>query len=195
MRGNYKLRVLEFLKDAIYAADDVFFIFTLPYGTSYSRMRELLERRLANREKIVPGNEKQTKRRFSDFVYRLKKDGLIAERKKEKDRFLALTSKGRAFLNKVISGKLPSSKYMPEGEDELKIIIFDIPEKEKRKREWLRWALKNLNFKMIQKSVWLGKAKLPQQFIDDLGRINMLSYVEIFAITKKGSLRQTIKNI
>jgi len=84
---------------------------------------------------------------------------------------------------------LPNNKYKSQSNDTLKIVIFDIPEREREKRDWLRIALKNLNFNMVQKSVWIGKAKLPKEFVQDLNRMNIFTYVEIFAVTKAGSLR------
>ena len=43
---------------------------------------------------------------------------------------------------------------------------------------------------MLQKSVWIGKTILPEELLDDLERLNLLSYVEIFAITKTGTIKQ-----
>ena len=67
------------------------------------------------------------------------------------------------------------------------VISFDIPEKERRKRDWLRFALKQLNFHMIQKSVWWGKTKIPKEFIDCLKELKIIDYVEIFRVIKSAS--------
>jgi len=72
------------------------------------------------------------------------------------------------------------------------IIAFDVPEKEKRKRQWLRGVLKRLGFAMLQRSVWAGKVRIPKGFIDDLARLQMAEFVEIFEITKRGSLRHVV---
>lgn len=197
MKGERRLKVLEFIEDSIQLADDIFFIFTLPFGTSFSRMDYLLEKKheQIDRDQINRNIErKRERRRFDDFLYRLRKDGLVSEVNKKGKYFLKLTTKGRSILEKLKINYLPAVKYENTKDETLKIIIFDIPEEERRKRAWLRSALKNLNFKMIQKSVWLGKVKLPREFIDDLERINILSYIEIFAITKTGSLRQLKNN-
>ncbi|MBI2635441.1 MAG: CRISPR-associated endonuclease Cas2, partial [Parcubacteria group bacterium] len=71
----------------------------------------------------------------------------------------------------------------------LKVVIFDIPEKQKHKREWLRGQLQDLGFKMIQKSVWMGKRKFPKEFLEDIRDLKLLAYVEIFSVTKTGSMR------
>jgi CRISPR-associated endonuclease Cas2 len=192
MKGELRLRIFEFIKNTAQSFDDVFFIFSLPYGTSFFRMQYLFDKRRgisfgsASQTKI----NKQTKRNFNDFLYRLRKDNLIAEAKKDQRHFLGLTPKGKKVLEKLRLNNLPAGKYAIGEEDTWKILIFDIPEKERRKRFWLRNTLKNLKFKMVQKSVWVGKVKLPRQFIRDLDRIDILSYIEIFSITKTGSLKQ-----
>ena len=89
------------------------------------------------------------------------------------------------------SKSLPDNgRYKTESDDELKIIIFDIPEKERQKRDWLRSVLKNLKFSMLQKSVWAGKIKLPKQFLEDLSKNKIIPYVDIFTISKRVSLRK-----
>jgi hypothetical protein len=71
-------------------------------------------------------------------------------------------------------------------------VIFDVPEKESYKRRWLRSVLKNMNFKMLQKSVWVGRTKVPKSLLDDMGALGMLDYVDIFAISKSGTLTQKL---
>ena len=68
--------------------------------------------------------------------------------------------------------------------------MFDIPEKEKWKRVWLREVLGLCGFKMLQRSVWAGKNKIPEEFLADLRNFNMLEYVHIFEVSKKGTLKE-----
>ncbi|OIO48294.1 MAG: hypothetical protein AUJ32_00885 [Parcubacteria group bacterium CG1_02_40_82] len=190
MKGEIKLKILEFLEGSAQFVDDMLFVFSLPHGTSYSKMEYFLEKRREQADKIVPKQiRKQTRQCFNVFFYRLKKDGLVEKKNKNKKSLLKLTPKGREILQKLRSTILPNNKYKSQSNDTLKIVIFDIPEREREKRDWLRIALKNLNFNMVQKSVWIGKAKLPKEFVQDLNRMNIFTYVEIFAVTKAGSLR------
>ncbi len=170
---------------------DLLLIFTMPYGTSYSRMDFLIAQRQGIRAKKTIKKEK--KQNFYDLLYRLRKEGLVLERKKDKDCFFRITAKGKEILEGLRLKKvnaLPTTSYKAENDNLLKIVIFDIPEDERRKRDWLREALKNLEFNMLQKSVWAGKIKLPQEFLADLNKLNLLPCVEIFAISRTGSLKQ-----
>ncbi|MBI2627313.1 CRISPR-associated endonuclease Cas2 [Candidatus Nomurabacteria bacterium] len=44
------------------------------------------------------------------------------------------------------------------------LLIYDIPEARKKERDWFRRQLKNFNFMMIQRSVWVGPSPLPNFF-------------------------------
>lgn len=89
----------------------------------------------------------------------------------------AIADKGR---NKLIDLKLKTNKKLPPvyysksaEENKLTIVIFDVPEIKERKRAWLRSVLKYLNLKMIQKSIWSGKVKIPKQFLEDLNKLRI----------------------
>ena len=191
MKGEGRLKLLEFIGELARSVDDLFFIFSLPYGTSYGKAKFLLDKKHRAQEKLeIKRGERQ---RFYDLLYHLRKEGLVAKTQTPNGSFLELTAKGSNYL-KIANIKrtqmLPINRYEYQNDNLLKIVIFDIPESEKRKRAWLRAALKNLEFSMLQKSVWAGKATLPEQFIADLRRLRLIPYVEIFEITRAGSLRQ-----
>ena len=138
-------------------------------------------------------NTRKKKRRFDDLLYHLKKDNLVSNTIKGGKSFLKLTRNGKEYLEKlrlIKSNILPNNRYHKKDENLFKIVIFDVPEREKRKRAWLRAALKNLDFTMLQKSVWIGRVKLPREFISAIDDLDLSSHVEIFAISKTGSLKQ-----
>ncbi len=195
MKGENRLKIFELLENSILAVDEVMFVFSLPYGSSFhkieSSLRKYRERRDLYMRQMRENKENQN--RFKHFIYHLRKERLIENIKKDKGMFVKITSAGEKLLSKLRQRKdqdLPEKTYPVLEKDELKIIIFDVPEKEKRKRAWLRSALRNLEFTMIQKSVWSGKTKLPQEFINQLHKLNLLSHVEIFTISKTGTLKK-----
>ena len=85
---------------------------------------------------------------------------------------------------------MPETSYQKTDGDKLIIIAFDIPEKLRRKRNWIRKVLVGLDFKMIQKSVWQGTTKIPEDFLQDLNDLKIIDFIEIFQISKKGSLEK-----
>ncbi len=131
---------------------------------------------------------------YHNLVAQLKRDGLIIAGSKQSFLPFTLTKKGREKLKKLREqlggGALPKSpRYAKETSATLTVVTFDIPERDRNKRDWVRSALKNLSFRMLQKSVWIGKIKIPEAFLEDLKRLRIMDKVEILGITKQGTLR------
>jgi hypothetical protein len=130
------------------------------------------------------------KHRLSSYLHSLKRQGFI----EKKGRLFLITKKGYAKLGGLKNSKLKSFPVMEYPRAKAKawvLIAFDVPEKEKRKRNWLRKVIVNLGFTSIQKSFYVGRVKIPDKFIADLSKLNLLPYIEIFEITKKGTLERT----
>ncbi len=72
--------------------------------------------------------------------------------------------------------------------DRLKIVSFDIPEDKKHARAWIRMALRRLEYRILQKSVWIGEAKLPKEFFIYLNERKIIDCVHVFEVTKRGSI-------
>ena len=53
------------------------------------------------------------------------------------------------------------------------LLIYDIPEVKKKERDWFRRQLKNFDFIMIQRSVWVGPSPLPADFLLYLKSIDL----------------------
>lgn len=129
----------------------------------------------------------EERQKFYALLNYLKKQGFIESKKKGRSALWKITVAGLKklkFLNKL---NMPD--YKTETDDKFKIIIFDIPEKERKKRAWLREVLKMLGFKMLQFSVWIGKNKIPERFLEELRNKQMLSYIHILEINKSGTLK------
>ncbi len=184
------IKALEFLYDG--AMDQVDFfgaVLSAGYGASssqieyeYQKRRRILEFKKSRAEIL-----KDRKRRLVIFISKMKHDGLIEM--SGNSRF-TISKKGIAKLGKL-KNSLPTRYYeVKVGQGSPVIISFDIPERLRRKRDWLREVVKNLGFKMIHKSVWVGRGKIPEDFIKDLEDLKILEFVEIFEVNKTGSLNQ-----
>ncbi len=190
------MKILEAVGSSVAGIFDFFEAFlSAGYGASYGGFNYQSSgrgREYSNKE-IERELKRRMKQRYHNLIYKLKKSGLIEEKLKNNKKFFILTAKGKekiSFLKQRSKARLPEYFYSKEKSDKFTIIIFDIPEKEKRKRNWLRAVLGNLGFKMVQKSVWIGKIKVPKEFLDDLFNLKLIDFVEIFEISKTGSLKQ-----
>ena len=132
-----------------------------------------------------PGEDFDKHRRniLSATLSRMKKNGLL----KTKNREWFITSEGAEFLggrNEDIRRFFPRRAVKSRNQDKRMIVIFDVPETEKRYREWLRSELVGLGFEMIQKSVWFGPP-LPREFVEYLSEIKLLNCIRFFKATEK----------
>lgn len=193
-KGSRTLIVLKTLAEAACSATDIITaILSAPYGASIGRLGREVRKykherftRAAQRQEIERERE-----RYYSLLYKLKRDGLIINKQNKGRRLLALTQTGRFKMEQLQCrkrGEFPPYRYPKTKEGEWIIVSFDIPELERRKRFWLRQALKNIGFRMVQKSVWIGKVRLPEYFLEDIHQLKLSRFVEIFIVTRIGSL-------
>lgn len=64
------------------------------------------------------------------------------------------------------------------------LLMYDIPHVRKKERDWFRRQLKNFDFIMIQKSVWVGPSPLPTDFMTYLKRIGLQKEFKTFKLAK-----------
>jgi len=146
---------------------------------------------------FVAHTKSKNKNKYYQIIRRLVADGLVEKVKKGKNIKIAITTKGRKAVNKWT--REAHSSLIPElysndlsQSNVVVIVIFDIPERLKLRRYQIREVLRALEFKMIQKSVWMGRNKIPSNFIKDLKSLGLLIYVDIFSVDKSGSLKSIL---
>jgi CRISPR-associated endonuclease Cas2 len=184
--------ILEIANNLKWITTDVFFT---DYNTSYKNLRKAMIYGIdsVNKKngKEIDKENKENRQKFYNLLSYLQKQGLI-QKKKEKNKKTSwkITRKGINYLavpqknNKLF---VPIKNEIIE-KDHLKVIIFDIPEQYRKERNWLRKTLINLEFKMLQKSVWIGENKLPKDFFIRLKNLKLLNYIHIFEVNKKGTM-------
>ena len=112
--------------------------------------------------------KKENKQLLDSFRY-LRKNNLISVEKKNKQIYISLTEQGKKKAKQFQINELEIKKPK-KWDKKWRILIFDIPEKTRIKREALRGKLKELGFVKIQKSVWVhpynckGEIKMLQDF-------------------------------
>jgi len=113
---------------------------------------------------------------------RLKKRNLICVERKGRKILFALTEEGEKAAEKV---RLKLEMTKPRKWDGIwRIIVFDVPEKLRGKRDLLRKELINFGFRQLQKSVWAYPHPLPKEFIDLWEDAGILKHCIIFEASK-----------
>ena len=127
---------------------------------------------------------------FRTALSRLQKSGLV---KRSGWGVWRITEIGKAYVAKHLNKINRYNTYQKitsenKSNDIKTVIIFDVPEKERFKRDKLRIELVALDFKQVQKSVWVGNIVLPKLFLQYLRDFSLLSYVRIFSVKELGTL-------
>ena len=96
-----------------------------------------------------------------------------------------ITQKGRKAIQKQES---PAGTHT---DGVMRIVSYDIPEPERKKRRWIRQELLGLGYTQLQKSVWVGFAPLREDFFEDLDLLALRKHIHIFSVEKRGTLAET----
>lgn len=102
------------------------------------------------------GFKKKTDSAYTNHVlYRLKNRGLISYKGDGKQKYVCITPKGKTYFNAHrarLLHRLSNRKW----DGYWRIVMFDIPEIQKKKRDLLRRELSTIGFKKLQGSVWVS---------------------------------------
>lgn len=129
---------------------------------------------------------------WRSMLYKLRKEGLIYQLKEGK---LRVAKEGIEYLSNNPSWLKRYKAMRNKNPHEVILVIFDIPERMRVKRDWLRFQLRNLDYSPMQRSVWYGNNILPADFLEDLKRYNLLPHVHILSVNKKGSISEWLARI
>ena len=187
-------KVLEILQGGAEATAEILDVMS----SGYEESRRKISRSLKYGGRDFKSNWAEIyreKQKFYNLLNYLKIRGIVKNKKRGKESVWSITDTGLEKLDLLKERNLysrESAQYKKGREDSnFKIIVYDIPVSEgNKKRNWLRAVLKNLGFTMLQKSVWLGKRKIPEELLNDLHRRKMLKYVQIFEVAREGTLRE-----
>lgn len=124
---------------------------------------------------------------------RLKRAGLIRKIEKQKQKIYCLTDRGEKFVTYIENRYNILSKPW---DNKIRLVIFDIPESKKSLREWLRQELLLMQFRALQKSAYIGRYPLPEDFYQELIKNEIFENIHIFTIDqsdKKEEILQILK--
>lgn len=132
------------------------------------------------------------KESVSRTLSRMKNQGLVVRAGTRKQGLWRITSKGRSaakkYRNEADSPDAFRTYFPCDRDNVLRIVTFDIPERQRGKRDWIRENLRLIDFMPLQKSVWIGYSPLPEDFLEDLRVRRILSYIHIVSVKDKGTI-------
>ena len=118
--------------------------------------------------------DREEKRRMQNYISKLRKEGLVAG----KEDAIKISEKGKDKLKKLGNKrKLNKLYYRPQIGKRLIIVSYDLPVAFNKERHIIADILKSLGFNLVHRSVWIGKVKLPADFIEALKNMNVIKFV------------------
>lgn len=102
--------------------------------------------------------------------------------KAQKDGLIEFDDEGRPTLTQKGQQKLKPYKPVKFKNGAELMVIFDIPEDERRKRHHLRLLLRELKFKQVQKSVWVSSLDGRAYIRSEVEQYGLDDYVELFEV-------------
>ena len=134
-------------------------------SASILKSLKLAETGLAITELKLACAPKLTEKDFYNYLFRLQSQELITK----KNNLFSLSEDGKKLL----------SHLKPEKDGVWKLIIFDIPEKQKKIRIILRSKLKQLNLKKWQNSIWISPYYLDKAIEEELNALGEKFFIRL----------------
>lgn len=137
--------------------------------------------------------EQYKKHHFSHLIWRTLKAGYIEKVEKEGEIYIRITSQGE----KMVQRDFPLLRLQNKPWDgKWRMVIFDIAEKQKIKRDYLRKKLKELGFGMLQESVFITPHDIIKDFLEYVESIGLQDSVDILeACYISGDPKELVKRV
>lgn len=131
-------------------------------------------------------DDRPKRQSFSVILYRLKKDGLVANKGPKKYAQWFLTKKGFKFVAGLDKGDKEADLAPRDGR--IRVVCFDIPERQRWKRSKLRFLLRMNDYDLLQQSIWIGDRPLKKEVLSEMRSLKLIRHIHIFEIFKRGTL-------
>jgi len=112
----------------------------------------------------------ESKKAVYDALYRLQQQGLVT---KQQNGYL-VTAEGVQLIH----------NFFPKRDGVWKLIIFDIPERQRQVRNFLRQKLQALGFKKWQNSIWVSPYALDPELEAELQQLAQKYFVRLIRTTE-----------
>lgn len=126
---------------------------------------------------------KRNKKDMAMLIYNLKQNGYLKTLKVKDKSVIILTPKG---LEKIFMVKMKLKDKKTRKDKQWQMILFDIPEKKRKERDYFRKGLQYLGYKGLQKSIWVCPYDIEKETKDLIKRYKLESHVELLLVKKIG---------
>jgi phenylacetic acid degradation operon negative regulatory protein len=138
-------------------------------------------------KKILKISLDEKKRLVDKTIKKLKQAKAI----KENGQLFKITGNG---LKRLPRAKEQLSYQLPYWLGNWAMLIFDIPESQKKKRDQLRYRLKKYGFGMIQSSIWVVPRAIPSEIVGFVEKAGLSQQTNVFNFSiKKEDLDRLIE--
>lgn len=117
-------------------------------------------------------------RRYQQVVWKMKHQGYLKVIELNSVKFIELTEKGQ--LEKLL--QTADVKKQAKWDGKWRVLIFDIPEDSRHKRDQFRFLLKRNNFVKLQASVFVSPYSLNKAALQYLAETGLNNYVRILKV-------------
>ncbi|TSC80071.1 MAG: phenylacetic acid degradation operon negative regulatory protein [Parcubacteria group bacterium Gr01-1014_29] len=125
-------------------------------------------------------------------VYRLQKEGIVDAEEQEGDIQVSLTKAGERKLAYYRAHTLKEEFVPKQWDGKWRMVVFDIAERKRKRRDWLRRELWQVGFVRLQNSVWITPYPC-EEFISLLKVDGKLGVSTLFAMVEKVEGDQWLK--
>lgn len=125
-------------------------------------------------KELYAGLNEFSPKEIYDSAYRLKLQEYVE--------FTKVTGKTRIMLTP--EGKFLAAQKHPNRDGVWKLIIFDIPEKQRKIRDHLRSRLIILGFKKWQSSIWVSPYTIPKEIEEELKQLSLKFFIRLIKTTE-----------
>lgn len=148
-------------------------------------LHRMLKKHMKEQAKIR-AQEAMSEGTFRVMLSRLKAQGIMEN---NKEGLWYITKKGLGMVDGVKEKEKEYENTRKSSQSEKDtIVIFDVPERRRKLRDYLRVELVSLGYEQLQKSVWIGGGPLPKTFMDFVKEMKLAETMHIFTIAKTGTI-------
>ena len=118
----------------------------------------------------------------------LRKEGLIIRDGSRKKTVWRISRKGGDYIkthSKLSAGVV---RILPISDGVKRLVIFDIAEKNRKERTWLRKELIACGFSCLQKSVYFGDCPLSEDLVKEIYEKGLGKTVHVMSLDKLGTI-------